>query len=439
MYKLKKEIPCNSEYDVIVVGGGPAGCTAAAAAAREGVKTLLIEASASLGGMGTIGLIPAWCPFSDKEQIIYKGLAEKIFNTAKKDIPHVKDKDLDWVAIDPEKLKIVYDDLMLEFGVDVLFMSSVCSTDYADGVVNGVIVSNKQGLTYYTAKIFVDTSADADVIAWSGGEYVIGGESGETQAATHCFQLSNVDMYNYANAKKLHGDKAESPVHEMINDDRFPLINDRHLCNNPINSGTIGFNAGHIFALNSDDMQAYSKAMMLGRKKAQEFRNALATYQPEVYGGSFVSQTAPVMGIRETRRIVGDYVMTYEDWLKNADFPDEIGRNSYFIDVHSSKLTGNALEALPKGKHRYEKGESHGIPYRSLVPKNLKNIITAGRTISCDKMMQGSVRVMPPCLVTGEAAGLAAAIAVLDTVLDMHKIDTDKLRKKLKEYGAFFK
>ena len=135
------------EYDVIVVGGGPAGCTAAAAAAREGSKTLLIEASGALGGMGTIGMVPAWCPFSDKEKIIYKGLAEKIFWKAREGVPHLKDKTwVDWVPIDFELLKRVYDDLMLEYGVDVLFNTMIVTAEAANGRVDVVIAANRAGL-----------------------------------------------------------------------------------------------------------------------------------------------------------------------------------------------------------------------------------------------------------------------------------------------------
>ena len=113
----RDRIPLQDEFDVIVIGGGPSGCTAAAAAAREGARTLLIESTGSLGGSGTSALVPAWCPFSDKEKIIYRGLAEQVFEASKKGLPHIGKDYLDWVPIDPEKLKRVYDDLLAEHGV----------------------------------------------------------------------------------------------------------------------------------------------------------------------------------------------------------------------------------------------------------------------------------------------------------------------------------
>ncbi|NLG81784.1 MAG: FAD-dependent oxidoreductase [Bacilli bacterium] len=120
------ELPLHEEYDVVVIGGGPSGCAAAIASSRHGAKTLIIEATGALGGMGTSDLVPAWCPFSDKEKIIYRGIAEEVFNRAKAGMPHIKQTDLEWVPIYLEYLKTVYDDLMMENNVDVLFNSLVC-------------------------------------------------------------------------------------------------------------------------------------------------------------------------------------------------------------------------------------------------------------------------------------------------------------------------
>ena len=124
-----RAIPLCDDYEIIVAGGGPAGCAAAMAAARKGAKTLLIEATGCLGGMGTAGLVPAWCPFSDKEKIIYRGIAEEIFNASKKGVAHVRMTDLDWVPIDAEHLKRVYDRKVSESGADVLFHSLVSAVE----------------------------------------------------------------------------------------------------------------------------------------------------------------------------------------------------------------------------------------------------------------------------------------------------------------------
>ena len=132
----KMGIPVIGSWDVIVIGGGPAGCTAAASAAREGAKTLLVEATGVLGGMGTSGLIPAWCPFSDKQKIVYRGLAEKVFAAAKEGMAHVAKDATEWVPIDAERLKRVYDDLVKDAGAEVLFNTFFCGVEAGDdGVV----------------------------------------------------------------------------------------------------------------------------------------------------------------------------------------------------------------------------------------------------------------------------------------------------------------
>ena len=138
---------------------------------------------------------------------------------------------------------------------------------------------------------------------------------------------------------------------------------------------------------------------------------------------------------------MGDYTLTVEDYANKADFPDEICRNSYYLDIH---YTQEELKRLAEGGidetarcARYGAGESHGIPYRSLLPKGVRNVLVAGRSISCDKRIQGSVRVMPVCLAMGEAAGMAAAFAAAGD-RDVHKVDTHRLRARLRQMGAYF-
>ena len=151
----KGMIKTGVQWDVIVVGGGPSGCAAATAAAREGAKVLLIESTGMLGGMGTSGLLNAWCPFTDKEKIIYRGIAERVFLEAKKGVPHSKGND--WVPINTEYLKTVYDDLVTSEGVSVLFFSTMAAVEMKqEGVVDAIVVANKAGLTAYKAKLFID-------------------------------------------------------------------------------------------------------------------------------------------------------------------------------------------------------------------------------------------------------------------------------------------
>ena len=454
----ERRIPLNDRYDVIVVGGGPAGCAAAASAAREGAKTLLVEATFTLGGMGTLGLVPAWCPFSDHEKIVYRGIAERVLRETRAGMPHLSEKNVDWVPIDPERLKRVYDDLVTGAGAEVLFgtMLAAVETDGAGRAcpeqkreVETLIVANKSGLSALKAKTYVDGTGDADLAAWAGAETVKGGESGEMQPATHCFILSNVDTYAYTTGSRLHAGRPGSPAPAIARDEKYPLIRDTHLCNSLIGPGAVGFNAGHLWDVDNTDPASVSKAMIEGRRIAAQFRDALTEYDPKAFADAFLVATGALMGIRETRRIVGDYVLTIDDYLARRSFPDEICRNSYPIDVHHAKNEIDAnirgeVNGMSRFKH-YGPGESHGIPYRCLVPKKLANVLVAGRSISTDRNVQGSTRVMPVCLAMGEAAGMAAAMSALSTGSgrrdgakgDVRAVEVQRLRARLREEGAW--
>jgi FAD-dependent oxidoreductase family protein len=442
-YALKeREIPLDDSWDVIVVGGGPAGCTAAAAAAREGAETLLLEGTNCLGGMGTAGLVPAWCPFSDKEQMIYRGLAERVFRETIAGMPHINPDVLDWVAIDPERLKRVYDDLVLGSGATILFHTSLCAVEAADGTVSTLIVSNKAGLSALKAKVYVDCTGDGDLAVWAGAEFELGDDTGDLQPATHCFILSNVDTCAYLSGHRPRGNKAPGePILKILESGKYPEIPDVHLCNSLIGPDTVGFNAGHLWDVDNTDPVSVSNALPKGRKLAKALRDALAEFVPAAFGNAFLTSTGSLIGIRETRRIIGDYLLTYDDYVARRSFDDEICRNSYYIDIHRSVAETQDEQAgdldMAKRCAHYDPGESHGVPYRCLTPKGLTNVLVAGRSISCDRAVQGSVRVMPVCLAMGEAAGIAATFASGAESPDVHEVDVVRLRQRLKEEGAY--
>ncbi len=434
----------NELWDVIVVGGGPSGCAAAIASARDGAKTLLIESTGSLGGMGTSGLVPAWTPLSDRQKVIYRGVAETIINAARIGVAHVKSTDTEWVPIDCERLKRAYDQYVTDSGSEILFNTFVCGVDVKPGnIITSVLAANKEGLTKYKAKIFIDCSGDGDLAAWAGAEYKKGDDkSGELQPATLCFILSNVDHYAFTNGTKLGPWTPNAPIFNILSSGKYPHIKDSHLCSTVIGPGTVGFNAGHIWDMDNTNVKDVSKAMIEGRKIALEFQKALAEVRPDAFANAHLVATAPLIGARETRRIIGDYVLTVEDYNERRSFPDEIGRNAYFLDIHTSKseivASKSNIDFLHERFKPYEAGESHGIPYRCLTPKGLKNLLVAGRSISSDRAVQGSVRVMPVCLVTGEAAGAAAAMAVNKGISDIHLVNTKNLRERLAKVGAYF-
>lgn len=267
-------------------------------------------------------------------------------------------------------------------------------------------------------------------------------QTGDLMPATHCFTLGNVNEQAYVHGPSLHANNKESAIYDIVQSGHYPLIPDTHMCNNLVSPGTVGFNAGHIWNVDNTDPYSISAALMLGRQMAAAYRDALAKYQPDIFGDAFVASTGSLMGIRETRRILGDYVLTVQDYIARRSFDDEICRNSYYIDVHGTENeekgnVGERKEAETPLIVRYGKGESHGLPYRCLTPRSLTNVLIAGRSVSCERAVQGSVRVMPVCLAMGEAAGIAAAIAMDLPGGDVHAVDTAQLRSRLRQHGAY--
>ena len=196
MYSYSRELPIVNDYEIIVVGGGPAGCAAAAAAGREGKKTLLVETTGALGGMGTLGLVPAWAPFSDKQKIVYRGIAGRMLEQTRQALPHVGDHDwVDWVPIDPEALKRQYDELMEENGVHVLFHTLVVDVESENGHVTGLIAANKGGLALYRAQVYVDCTGDADIAIGAGAMKVSHANDSYFWVVTNFGEMTPQDGY----------------------------------------------------------------------------------------------------------------------------------------------------------------------------------------------------------------------------------------------------
>lgn len=434
-----REIELNTDYDIIVLGGGPAGCAAAISAAREGKKTLLIESSGMLGGMATKGLVSAWTPYTDGERIIYGGISKEVFLENKNQMECVPKDRYDWVSIDYEHLKTVYDRRVRESGADILFHTMFCAVEMSDSRnVDKIIVANKSGLTAYKAKVYIDCTGDADLYAFAGGEYDFGDdETHEVQPATLCFIISGVNEQEYNKYPWLYGGNEDSVIHKIIADPEFD-IPDSHLCCGFVGPNTIGFNAGHIWNVDNTDPKSVTKAILRGRQLAREYFIALKKYMPKAFENAYLVETAPTIGVRESRRIIGDYTFTVEDYFARRSFADEIARNNYFIDIHKSAKENEEMEGHSDNRYEhYKKGESHGVPYRILCPKAFDNMLVAGRTVSSDRITQGSLRIMPCCLCEGEAAGMAAAFACESDNINIHNVDTQRLRRRLIEFGAY--
>ncbi len=453
-----RSIPLDDSWDVIVVGGGPAGTAAATAAAREGAKTLVIEGTGALGGMGTLGLVPWFCGYTDHERHIACGLAEHVRQRLLDGLPHFRKAVNTWgplsdPPIAPELLKRIYDDMVVGAGATILFHTQMCSVERAaDGEIEAIVVSNKAGISAYAAKVYVDGTGDGDLAAWAGATIEKGDERGDLQPATHCFVLTNVNDYHTYYGTSVHFFDPNSPVHKAMKSGRYPLIHDLHSCSMQFGPGNWGFNTGHIpFDVDNTDPFSVSRALVHGRKQAASYRDAFAEFLPAAFGASVLTMTGSLLGVRETRRVMGDYKLTMDDYLARRSFPDEICRNAYNIDVHRKndtnefygKQQGKTPEEIERLKkdiekavHNLGKGESFGVPYRCLTPKGLRNVLVAGRCISTDRRTNGSTRIMACCLTTGEAAGLAAALAARGDS-NVHNVDTAALRAKLRAAGVY--
>ncbi len=424
---FQREIEIRHNVDVLVVGGGPAGVAAAVTAARQGARVFLAEGSACLGGAGTTALVPAFMQFTDGVNFLAAGIGEEILNK----MWQYGGKVDGWnYSIKVEALKRVYDDIVMEAGVDFALHTQMVDVIAADGKVEYVIFAAKSGMFAVKAKIYIDGTGDGDLCAWAGADFEKGDEDGRMMAGTLCSLWANINW-----------DKVKKPDTRRLEDafkDKVFTYEDRHLPGMWRVGETLGGgNIGHTFGVDATDERSLTKSLVWGRKSLVEYEKYYKEYL-DGYENMELAATGAQLGIRESRRIMGDYVMLLDDFMNRADFEDEIGRYSYPVDIHGSDASKESFAKFEKEYYnlRYEKGESYGIPYRILTPKGLSNVLVAGRCVSCDRYIQSSIRVMPGCYITGQAAGAAAAIAV-EKDTDTRGFDVGELQLRLKKLGAY--
>lgn len=439
---LSREVPVREDVDVCVVGGGPAGVAAAVAAARTGAQVRLAEACGCFGGAGTAALVPGFCQFGDGVQFLAAGVGEEILKrlraaggTGPDDTPERQA-----AAIRVEVLKRVYDELVAEAVVKFSFYTMLTDVAAEAGNVTAAIFHAKSGFFAVRAKVFVDATGDGDLAVLAGADYDKGNERGTMQPGTLCSLWSDIDWPRV----KAQGDSKPAgwrPADELeraFADGVFTQA-DRHLSGiMRVGRSLGGGNIGHAYGVDGTDERSLTEAMVLARRLMPEFERFYKNYL-EGYEHMELAQTGHLLGIRESRRIAGDYQLNLDDFKRRATFEDEIGRYCYPVDIHPSSSDKAAYDAFEKEFHgdlRYKKGESYGIPYRTLLPKGLHNVLVAGRCISTDRYVQGSVRVMPGCYITGQAAGAAAALAAQSDTAP-RELDTGQLRDSLRSLGAY--
>jgi hypothetical protein len=426
-----RSVDIRYEADLLVVGGGPAGIAAALAASKQGASVRLIESHSSLGGMGTAGMVPAFMQFSDGVNFLAGGVGQEIL-----DALHESDGTVppNGMGIRAEVLKRVYDQLLTDAGIKFLFHTQLVDVVCDGGHVNEVICAGKTGLFAIKAKTYVDCTGDGDLAAWAGAPFEKGDEDGKMMPATLCSLWSGIDWQAVRESKLGAGN---SRIEDAFKDGVFTL-EDRHLPGMWRVGETVGGgNIGHTFDLDGTDEESLTKAYLWGRKSMQEYERYYKEYLKGFEEMELVS-TGSLLGVRETRRIIGDYVLNVDDFQNLSVFDDEIGRYSYPIDIHVAKPDKESYDAFYKEfkSMRLGKGESYGIPYRVLTPKGLDNTLVAGRCVSTDRQMQASIRVMPGCYITGQAAGVAAAMAAQSDA-DTRGISVPDLQSRLKAAGAY--
>lgn len=437
------------KYDLIVAGGGPSGVAAAVSAARNGIKVLLIEQSGFLGGMATNASVPAFCPYSDGNKRIIGGIGYEVLEEMKKnmfvspfyDYKPDRIEGLDWVPIDSEALKQVLDRLVIESGCKVLFHTSVIKVYCENDKIISVDIFNKGGIENIQADFYADCTGDADLLAMAGGAYEYGDEKGLVQAATLCFRLANFNIEEfmaYASESGEDGNLSKASA-KAIAAGEF-LEGEKHVCGISFQAeGMAGVNFGHVYNFNPLNGEALSEAEFRARTILPKIMEFFHKYVPGAQH-TVLASSGPHIGVRESRRIVGEYQLTKVDYYQRADFCDAIAYYAYPIDMHAAQLKKNQenTEASTYMSSKYNNGESYGIPYRCLLPKSINNMIVAGRTISADRAMLASVRVMPACFATGQAAGTAVALCVKQQQC-LRNVDICKLQQTLKEQGAYLR
>jgi ribulose 1,5-bisphosphate synthetase/thiazole synthase len=444
----QRELPVRAEVDILVVGGGPSGIMAARAAARKGHKVLLIESRGYLGGNLTLGLpILAYLDINGKQCI--RGYAQDLIDRlAARGCagPHVPCKNhMSLTIIDPEEVKTVALEMMEEAGVEVL-MYVFCSDVIMDGdAVKGVIIESKAGREVIFAKTVIDCTGDGDVATRAGVEMHKGDENGGMQPPTLMYSVRKVDMARFRDALVNHRDVFDMDVMppEQFAKRYFITVGLRNQINQANAAGLdipvartilitglkddqIWVNMSRVSGVDSTLPESYTFGEIEARRQMYRINEYLRKYVPG-FENLEVEKVAPFLGIRESRVMVGKYVLTAEDILTSRRFEDVITVAGYPVDIHHS--TGSDCTML------FAK-DNHDIPYRCLVPEKVENLLVAGRCSSFTHEAMAGTRVMSTCMALGQAAGTAACIALSDGVKPS-EVNVKEVQKELLEEGAF--
>ena len=440
-----RDIPVLMQADVVVVGGGTTGPIAAIAAARRGRKVVLIERFGSLGGILTLGLN------TKPSGALIGGIPLEIWNLARSaggaGADYMATTKTGGVRIaspaDPEIMKILLTRLCVEAGVQILFETFVSNPLVEDGTVKGVVIESKAGRQFVGAKVLIDCSADADMAAKAKAPFVMG--SGEAQArmqpVSMYFIMKNVDLKRLADWARTCDDV---PARAIPTDEeglayglwltgfngmlqRFQKETGVKLQRDNITlktaDGQMYVNATRVLGVDVFSPKEFTDAILECYRQIEGVCRFLKERVPG-FEQARLGQVSPILGVRETRHVLGEYTLTGADSHGETRFEDSIAADASALDIHDPKGGDVDFQSMPP----YE------IPYRCLLPLGVEQLLVAGRCISADHDAHARSRNMPACMATGQAAGVAAAIAVEEGV-PVRKVPVDKVQAALRAMG----
>lgn len=411
------------KYDLAVVGGGFAGVAAALAAARDGAKVLIVEKSNCLGGAATNCLVNPfmkyWTVMDGTRTDLSTGIFKEIHARLEGRNAMIKESFLE------EELKYILNEMVIEANVDLLFHAYLFRVEKCGEDISSIMVATKNGELRIEADYFIDATGDAQLAYLANCPTVLGREPDHLcQPMTLCFRLGNVDVEKFfASRERLKIAHAQSlAAGELINPRENILV-----FKTPINN-VLHFNTTRVVKRDPTSPEAVTEAEVLARRQIYEIYDFMKKHADGLEN-SFLMMTASEIGVRESRMIVGDYVLTEKDCKACVKFDDAIAACNYDIDIHNPEGTGTSHYYFPAGAY-------YTIPYRSLIPQGVDNLLVAGRCISSDHGAQASYRIMPVVCCIGEAAGSAIGLAVKHNI-KVRKVDVKELQSVLQENHAY--